>query len=148
VLNVAYGRFFRQGALGPREAFGVARELIPAVTVYGILVALGVLGFAELAPVVLGTGFSETGDVLMWLAVLPLLRAWHYLVGDTLTGSGHHAFRSSVQVVVAVINVSLNLWLIPRYSWRGAACATLVSEGVLLVTVATALSLLWRRRVA
>ncbi len=38
-------------------------------------------------------------------------------------------------MVAAVVNVSLNLWLIPLYSWRGAAWASVVTDGLLALLV-------------
>jgi hypothetical protein len=52
-----------------------------------------------------------------------------------------------VQAAVAVFNVLINLWLIPAYSWRGAAWSSIASDGVLLISVATAVCILSRRAV-
>jgi len=73
--------------------------------------------------------------VLRWLAPLPLLKTCHYFAADVLTGAGHQALRVSIQVIVAAFNVLINLWLIPRYSWRGAAWSSLASDGLLAVAL-------------
>ena len=52
-----------------------------------------------------------------------------------------------MQAAVAVFNVLINLWLIPVYSWRGAAWSSIASDGVLLISVATAVWILSRRAV-
>jgi hypothetical protein len=39
----------------------------------------------------------------------------------------------------------LNLWLIPTYSWRGAAWASLVSDGALVLGLFAAIVSLQRR---
>ena len=62
---------------------------------------------------------------------MPLLKTCHYFAADALTGAGHQALRTLVQVGVAGFNVLLNLWLIPAYSWRGAAWSSLASDGLL-----------------
>jgi O-antigen/teichoic acid export membrane protein len=56
-----------------------------------------------------------------------------FLVSDALTGAGFQGMRSGIQVCSAVCNVGLNFWLIPLYSWQGAAIATLVAEGLKLI---------------
>jgi O-antigen/teichoic acid export membrane protein len=71
-----------------------------------------------------------------------VLKAVHYFLSDTLTGTGYQALRSSIQASVAVFNVLINLWLIPTYSWRGAAWASLASDGLLAVSVAIAVAIL------
>jgi hypothetical protein len=44
-----------------------------------------------------------------------------------------------------VFNVLLNLWVIPAYSWRGAAWSSIASDAVLLLGVSTAVLVLSRR---
>jgi O-antigen/teichoic acid export membrane protein len=39
------------------------------------------------------------------------------------------------QICVATFNVVLNLWLIPAYSWRGAAWSSLASDGALVLAM-------------
>ena len=66
---------------------------------------------------------------------MPLLKTLHYFAADALTGAGHQALRTLVQVAVAGFNVLVNLWLIPAYSWRGAAWSSLASDGLLAVAL-------------
>jgi hypothetical protein len=42
------------------------------------------------------------------------------------------------------VNFGLNLWLIPTHGWRGAAWASLATDGALGVMLWTALTLLVR----
>jgi O-antigen/teichoic acid export membrane protein len=39
----------------------------------------------------------------------------------------------AIQVLAALINVALNLVILPRYSWRGAAWTSLGCDGLLVV---------------
>ena len=70
---------------------------------------------------------------IRWLSLIPFFRSVHYFAADALTGAGHQGLRSAVQVFVALFNVLLNFWLIPAYSWRGAAWSSLASDGLLMV---------------
>jgi len=38
-----------------------------------------------------------------------------------------------MQIGVAVFNVAINFWIIPAFSWRGAAWSSLASDGLLAV---------------
>ncbi|MEL7509266.1 MAG: polysaccharide biosynthesis C-terminal domain-containing protein, partial [Cyanobacteria bacterium J06554_1] len=58
-----------------------------------------------------------------------------FIAADTLTGAGFHRARSMLQVTAAFINFGANLYLIPRFSWQGAAWATLTSELFKLITL-------------
>jgi O-antigen/teichoic acid export membrane protein len=44
-----------------------------------------------------------------------------------------------------LFNILLNLWLIPAYSWRGAAWSSLASDGLLACAVGVAVFLLASR---
>lgn len=145
LLMASYTEFFRRGEHGIRGTVRLARRLVPAGAGYGAVTGLGLFLCAPLIPLLLGEGFSETVAAIRWLAVIPLLRAVQFLGADTLTGAGHQALRSGMYVVVAVLNVGLNLWLIPRFSWVGAAWASIASDAFLLGLVwAAVLWLYWR----
>ena len=97
-------------------------------------------------PFVLGPEYSRAVEALRWLAILPLLKAMHYFLADTLTGAGYQAVRTCIQAGVGAFNILINLWLIPAYSWRGAAWASIASDGLLLIGVASAVFVLSRMR--
>lgn len=63
------------------------------------------------------------------------LRAMHLFVADALTGAGFQGLRSAVQVFVVLFNVLMNFLLIPSYTWRGAAWASIASDALLLITL-------------
>ena len=67
------------------------------------------------------------------------------MAADTLTGSGHQKSRSIVQVGAALVNVVLNIILIPLFSWKGAAIATIISDSVRLVCLWLIVFILYRR---
>ena len=80
-----------------------------------------------------GKSFAESTTVLRWLCLLPLIRCFHYAAGTTITGSVSQWYRTVQQISVALLNLGLNAFLIPRYSWRGAAAASLLTDGSLAV---------------
>ncbi len=46
---------------------------------------------------------------------------------------------------VALFNVVINFWLIPLYSWRGAAWASLLSDGALAFILAAYAAIMLKR---
>jgi O-antigen/teichoic acid export membrane protein len=50
-----------------------------------------------------------------------------------------------LQIVVAIFNILVNLWIIPAYSWRGAAWSSLASDGLLAVLMCIAVTVLRHR---
>jgi O-antigen/teichoic acid export membrane protein len=71
-------------------------------------------------------------EAVRWLALIPLLRCIHSFLADALSGAGLQRTRTGVQVVVALVNIALNLMILPRYSWRGAAWTSLGCDGLLV----------------
>ena len=53
--------------------------------------------------------------------------------------------RSGVQALVAFFNVGINLWLIPAYSWLGAAWASIASDALLALLMILALAHVTRK---
>jgi O-antigen/teichoic acid export membrane protein len=98
---------------------------------YGVLAAATLYLVAPALPVILGDEYRQAVAAVRWLAILPLLKALHYFGADALTGAGYQGVRTMLLVGIAVVNILLNAWLIPLYSWRGAAVATIVSDALL-----------------
>ncbi len=65
--------------------------------------------------------------------------------GDAIAGAGHQKYRLTSQSIAAGGNLLLNLYLVPRYSWHGAAWASLATDGALGVMNWLALFLLKRQ---
>jgi O-antigen/teichoic acid export membrane protein len=135
VLYAAYPSFFRHGEGGIAASYAYAKKLLPKMMGYSTLIFLLLFVAAPIIPMVLGSEYSRTVEALRWLALLPLLKTIHYFLADSLTGAGYQGLRTSAQVFIAILNVGLNLWLIPAYSWRGAAWASLASDGALALAM-------------
>jgi O-antigen/teichoic acid export membrane protein len=86
---------------------------------------------APFLPRILGSSFGESSNALRWLCLLPLIRCFHYAAGTTITGSVSQWYRTVQQFTAALLNLALNVLLIPPFSWRGAAVASLLTDGTL-----------------
>lgn len=131
LLAAAYPRFFRHGVRGVRGSLTVARRLLPLSAAYATLVGIVLYAGAPFLPRLLGRGFEASIEATRLLAVLPLLKAVHYFAADTLTGAGYQGRRTVAQIVVAAFNIGINVPLILRFSWRGAAWSSVASDGLL-----------------
>ncbi|MGC2297411.1 MAG: polysaccharide biosynthesis C-terminal domain-containing protein, partial [Acidobacteriaceae bacterium] len=105
------------------------------------LLALG----APLLPMFFGPSFRESVVALRWLCVLPILRSLHYAWGSAITASASQWNRTATQFGAAAFNLCLNFLLIPRWSWRGAAVASLLTDGALALASLFVVSRLMRR---
>ena len=133
LFGASYTRFFQHGASGIRGSLGFAKRLLPILSIYAIASLIGYWLLAPFVPIILGEEYREAIEALLWLSPLPAIATFQYLAADTLTGSGNQKARSVVQVGAAILNVLLNIWLIPQFSWKGAACATLISDSLRLI---------------
>jgi O-antigen/teichoic acid export membrane protein len=133
VLYAAYSNFFRSGQRGIAASYAYSRKLMPRTMGYSVLAFVGLFLLAPLFPLVIGQEFARTVEALRWLALLPLLKTIHYFLSEAVTGAGYQGIRASAQIFIAVLNVGLNFWLIPAYSWRGAAWSSLACDGALAI---------------
>ncbi|MDB5243373.1 MAG: hypothetical protein JWP57_3998, partial [Spirosoma sp.] len=135
VASAAFPHFFKAGQNGLVGTVALSRRLAPAVVGYGVLGGLGALVAAPLAPLLLGTEYSDAVVIVRALAPLVLLRSMSFLAADALTGCGRQLFRTGVQIGVAVVNVGLNMILIPATGIWGAVASTLACETLLAATL-------------
>jgi O-antigen/teichoic acid export membrane protein len=149
LLYAAYPNFFRKGACGVASTLSYARPLLLRSVGYASAITIAILLGAGLVPYILGPQYRQTAEALRWLAPLPIFKAIHYFLSDALSGAGFQNLRCAVQVGIALFNALINLWLVPRYSWRGAAWSSIASDALLAVAIGLcAISLARRERTA
>jgi O-antigen/teichoic acid export membrane protein len=136
LISAAYPRFFtigsKEGLQGTRK---YALRMISKSVLYGIGIFLGLTVLSPLIPLALGHKYDAVVPAVRWLAVIPLLRCIHSFLADALSGANMQIRRTAIQVGVAVVNILLNFWVLPRWSWRGAAWTSIASDGLLAVSL-------------
>jgi O-antigen/teichoic acid export membrane protein len=144
LLWSTYPSFFRAGARGISGSFGYAKPLLLRTLVYSSFVCMLILLLAGYVPHVIGSEYARSAEALRWLAPLPVLKGLHYFLSDSLTGAGHQGLRTAIQAAVAAFNVLVNLWIIPAYSWRGAAWSSIATDALLVIGAGAAVLILSR----
>lgn len=132
LMNTTFAAFFRQGKQGMYNSVSFAKKLLPYTIAIGFMMSMGLYITAPLVPWILGESYTDSVNILRGLAIVPLLQSMYRVIADALSGAGKQVLRVKVQVVAVIINVGLNIALIPIYSWNGAIMATLISEFFLL----------------
>jgi O-antigen/teichoic acid export membrane protein len=145
IVGAALPRFFREGAKGISATVPMARVLLRRIAGLGLLVSLGMFVCAPIIPHLVGKSFAESVSALRWLCLIPFFRCFHLSAGDAIAGAGHQKFRLVSQSIAAAGNLLMNLYLVPRYSWHGAAWASLATDGALGAMNWLALFLLGKR---
>jgi O-antigen/teichoic acid export membrane protein len=124
----ALPRMFREGKVSMEENARTARKLLSSGILTGLTASVACYFCAPLMPVLAGRSFGASASAIRWLCLLPVFRAFALSAGAGLTTSGNQTLRTWVQVIAAVFNFAVNLYLIPRYSWLGAAWSSLLTD--------------------
>ncbi len=145
LLRAYDAELFGAGKDGVRATLRVTRRMVrPGMTI-AVLVGVGLAVLAPVVPVLAGDEYRDSVDVIRLLALLPAIRMVQYLVGNTLSAADRQWWRTGATAVAVVVNLGLNLWLLPNGGWRTAVATTFVSE-VLLAGLLIAIVVLWVRR--
>lgn len=131
--SIAAGVLPAASALGHPDARAEFRRLgTTAMALVLWIVAPAVLAFA-LAPdvvirLILGPGFNGAGLLLLVLSPMPILMALDAVLGSLLNALGAQRAVTALFVVCSIVNVALNVALIPHTGALGAAIATVGTE--------------------
>ena len=136
LLSSAMPRFFRAGADSHCHALGYALRMAPLPMAYAAAIGMAMYLLADILPWILGDEYGQSATAVRYLAFLPLVAAPRMLLQSALGGSGRQGIAVSILVAGAVVNILLNLWLIPLWGWRGALAATYSVELIMMVAMA------------
>jgi O-antigen/teichoic acid export membrane protein len=131
IMTAASPRFFREGAKGVDRTLSLAGTILKRTAVLGAVAAAGMWLVSPILPHLAGKSFAEAAPALRLLCLIPLFRSFHLAAGDALTGAGLQRYRLGSQITATLLNFALNVWLIPSHGWRGAAWASLATDGCL-----------------
>lgn len=102
--------------------------------IYSGAVVLFLLVFSgNVIKIFYGDEYELSGSILMYLAfALPFINL-NRLTNYSIIGAGGQTSYFYYTLIGSMINVSINLWLIPIYGSLGAVIATIVTEAIVLV---------------
>jgi O-antigen/teichoic acid export membrane protein len=130
--SAVYPRLARAGERSPRSEGGrrAAELLLLGALPAGLTLSLA---STPLVLLVFGEAYAGAGEVLGRLALLfPLLSLT--ILGSYILGAvGRMGPVAFLYGAALVVNVVMNLWLIPEFGAVGASTARLISEGVLVI---------------
>jgi O-antigen/teichoic acid export membrane protein len=145
LATAAYPGFFRHGKHGITSGLHYAQRFLFQAVAYSTVAFAGLVLLAPWLTYALGNKYASSVEAVKWLAIIPIIRSAHIFLADLLSGSGHQGLRAIAQVLAAIVNVILNVWLITAFSWKGAAWASVCAELTLaLVLGVTVFTLRWR----
>ncbi|NNF64076.1 MAG: oligosaccharide flippase family protein [Acidimicrobiia bacterium] len=137
LVNATYSRFFRRGDDGAAST-RLAIRLTALAEGYALVAGAAMWLLAPTLPTIFG-GFEESVSVVRWLAIVPALLVGQLFAGQSLTGTGRNNRRVRLAFAAAVLNIVMNLILIPRLELEGALISTIATEAILAVALWVAL---------
>lgn len=135
VVSAAYPHFFHVGRDGMGVTYGYAKRLIRKTLLFGVWDFIGLMLIAPLLPHILGPKYLAVIPAIRLLALIPVMRCVHWFLADALSGANAAGLRALVQAGIALLNIALNIVIIPRWSWMGAAWTSLISDFALMAAV-------------
>lgn len=127
-MSAIYPKFFAHGRKGLGEARRFAWRVVPLTLGYGILAAALTWLLAPVFVSLLGNEFAETTSAIRWLCWVIPFQCLQLPFMEALTGSGRQSIRTVGQIIALGINCIVNVTLIGRLGWVGAAIAALVGQ--------------------
>lgn len=131
LMYAAYASFFRHGQDGARGGLRFALRILPLAVAYAVPAGIGIALAPQFIPWVLGAEYADAGEILLYLAFLPLLHGAYNIAADALTASGHQSSRTAAHVAAAACMLIACWLLIPRFGAVGAAMANIGSHALL-----------------
>ncbi|XOJ84602.1 oligosaccharide flippase family protein [Methylophilaceae bacterium Uisw_099_01] len=101
----------------------------------GLIVITGELFGGKLMFIVFGEQYHYAGELLPLLLFAMLFILPNYILTQGTIALNKEIKYAKLVVIVAFLNIVLNLWLIPEFGAIGAAWTTIFSEGVLFLAL-------------
>lgn len=136
VLNWSlYPRLSRTAGSDPAAFRATVRTSVRMLALIGFPLAVGpyLLG-QQVMSLLWGPRFAAALPCYLLLCAVVPIRFLGHTTGTALTASDRQSQRTRAVGGAALLNVSLNLWLIPAYGFYGAGIATVVTELALTIT--------------
>lgn len=127
--------FFRRLRVSLDDTAAFARSFRLMLGVMIVLSLCATVGGLVLGPFILtlafGDKYAAAVPLLSWLlASLPFILP-NYVLTQALVALGRERYYAGVTILAAILNIGLNLLLIPHLAAKGAALATVATEAVL-----------------
>ncbi len=107
------------------------KVLLPLISFLG-LSAVGLVGISpELYRFFVGEAYHASRAVLIPVSLAAMFEAMALFFGAGMQTRDRTIYLPFVTGMAAILNIALNIWLIPRFGFMGAAWATLISYVVM-----------------
>jgi len=137
----------------PAQMFTIAkredaeRQLSGMITYYFLFMSFLTLGLSvfarEIVIIMTTPEFYGAARVVPWVCVAYLFYGLSFMVNSGLSVRNKMKYSGMIATAVAVLNLGLCFWLIPRFGMMGAAWATLVAYALQLLALTVTNVRIW-----
>lgn len=122
-------------AFSDKKKMGIVyKKSFVILTWLGVFVAIGNFVFAPLAVALIGgRNYVDSIVPLRILSLALIVSYFNHLNGYTLIALHKQWYSFFIALVALVVNLALNLILIPHYSYLAAAFNTFITEGIIVI---------------
>jgi len=116
------------------DAITIVQKMMYLVLIIGLPIGVTLMMLAKpIVSLIFGDGYAAIASVLAIVAWLVPIRFCGHVLGTVLSASGNQKFRTWASWLAVGVNISLNLLLLPKYGYIGAA-VTSISTSFFLVS--------------
>ncbi len=134
-LMVIFSRYFKTSEQTSNTPYLVALKVLPVTFVISLFTFFVLFFFAPYFYLLVGDAYKETAQAIQIAAFIPLLQSISIPFSDSLSGINKQNIRARISIFALMINIFLNLFLIPEWGWKGAVWATIFSQIIYTLTV-------------
>ncbi|WYU51537.1 oligosaccharide flippase family protein [Bacillus sp. FSL K6-0047] len=136
ILALTFPMFFKVGEKeGVYGTYRLAKKVLIPLFFYCIASVIIAYYFFPIIIELVFPAYTDSIKYFTLLLPIVVLRVFHYVFADALTGAGFQKERSYVQIFIAVFNFLLSFILILTFSIYGAIYASLISDALMLLTI-------------
>jgi O-antigen/teichoic acid export membrane protein len=133
VFSVTMPQYFKYGEYGIQSNLRFSKKFVPYLLAYTFIIGIAGYSLSKYIPVLLGPSFNEVIIAIKYLSFFPCAKVISTFLADAITGAGYQSSRSKSQLVALFVNIILNFYFIPIYSWSGAIVSLFISEFLLIL---------------
>jgi len=109
-----------------------------------VIIPVGWFFSEEIIRLCYGVDFISASPLLNLLLISTIFMAPNLILTQATLAIDREYFYAKITCVAALINIGLNLFLIPSMGAKGAAIGTIVTEGIVMILIGGGI-ILWRR---
>lgn len=123
----------RQFQMDPQKAWKTAIRMVAMLGIVGLVLMISMTVGYDFVETLLGASYAQSKDIFRQLSPVVFLQSCSYGLSSILAANNLQAKRSLVQIVAVILDVSINIWLLPRMDVRAAVYAFIVSSLALVL---------------